>query len=147
MADDIPTTGWATDAPPPAIPQGGWGSAQAATLDQAPTTGWAEPKQEDMPDPITALGQGVMHGAVPEVEQSLQTLRGETPQAPTEPPSPAAAPLEWSDLWHPSRGLSKIAYGVGESAPTLGAGLVGGVAGGLTPIPGGSLVGGALGAA
>jgi hypothetical protein len=124
---DLPDAPWAAKPAPSPLPQS---------------------EQTDMPDAITALGQGVMHGAVPEVEQSLQTLRGEKPQASTEPPSPAAAPLEWSDLWHPlARGLPKIAYQTGESMPTLGAGLAGGVLGGLTPIPGGTIAGGAIGAA
>lgn len=62
--------------------------------------------------------------------------------------SPAAAPFGWPDLTNPGGALSKFAYRMGESSPTLAAGVAGGTAGtALTGGPWGGIAGGALGAA
>lgn len=102
------------------------------------------PPEGPMPGTFRALGQGLAAG-VGEAGQSVQAIEGQQP-TPQQETSPAAQPLEWGDV--PSLNfMPKLAYQLGKGAPTLAAGIAGGVAGAATPIPGGGLAGGALGAA
>lgn len=99
-----------------------------------------------MPGTWEALTQGLGAG-VRGSAQSIEALRRHDQIAPEAPerPSPAAAPLKWSDV--PSGDiLPKVAYQLGESWPTLGAGVAGGVAGTAAAGPVGGLIGGAAGA-
>lgn len=106
----------------------------------------------DMPGIGDALQQGLFHGGR-ELMQGRAALSGRLPEAADQ--SPAAAPLQWSDLLSPERILApKLAYQLGASAPTMAGGVVGAaigsfVAGGLadplSAITG--TVGGAVGAA
>ena len=130
-----------------------------------PTGGhWATPEEEklppgaapiqqvkkpepEMPSVGSALMQGVGAG-FRHAGEGIQTLRGQKVEESAAPPSPAAAPFEWSDITSPvSKGLPKLAYGLGESSPTLAGGLGGGALGAMTPMPGGAFIGGGLGAA
>jgi len=116
-------------------------SASAGTANQSANT----PVDLPMPGPLDALMAGLRR-SVSESGQSVQTLQGQTPTAIPQEQSPLTEPFALRDLYEPSRGLSKIAYGVGESSPTLAAGIAGGAAGSLIG-PEGTLVGGAGGAA
>lgn len=100
--------------------------------------------QPQMPGIVDALTQGLRQ-SVRELPESAKALRGERPDVAPET-TPAAAGLEWSDIWHPGSLLPKVAYGLGKGAPTLAAGVIGGGAGGMAAGPPGALVGGAAGA-
>ena len=109
-----------------------------------PTQQGAKPQRE-MPTVGSALMEGAGAG-FREAGEGIKVIRGQTPEAPKEE-SPAAAPLEWSDIYSPiEKGAPKLAYGLGKSSPMLVGGIGGGLAGAATPIPGGALAGGALGA-
>jgi hypothetical protein len=104
----------------------------------SPELGWG-----DVPG---ALMHGLRHG-IGDITQSGQAIIGHRPED-AGPASPAAGPYEFSDLWHPGSAVAKTAYRLGESSPTLAAGVAGGAAGSaLTGGPWGTLGGGALGAA
>ena len=136
MADD----GW---GPPVEVAQadtgGGWGPPAGA-----PAVSPAAP-DKPMPGYLEALGQGLASGAT-DIAQSGQIVTGETPQYEQET-SPAAQPYEWRDLYEPSRGIKKTAYGLGKSSPTLATALAGGALGTAIEPGGGTLVGGVAGAA
>ena len=150
-ADKPPPAPWLTQAPAttPAAPAPSnlapWltGSAQS----QSSATTPAQPAAADlpMPGPLDALMSGLRR-SVSEGGQSVQTIQGQQPSNLPIETGPQAAPFELRDLYEPSRGLSKLAYGVGESSPTLAAGIAGGAAGSLIG-PEGTLAGGAGGAA
>lgn len=118
---------WLTDTSTPATP-----------APAAPSTGlgWS-----DIPG---ALWSGIRHG----IGDLGQTAAGDNVgNAISGAPSPAAAPYQWSDIIHPGSALSKFAYRMGESSPTLAAGIGAGAAG--TAATGNPFVGigaGALGA-
>lgn len=98
----------------------------------------------EMPGPLTALSQGV-GASIGNLYESGRAFEGRASTAAVDT-SPAAQPLEWSDITSPySKGLPKIAYGLGKSAPTLAAGVAGGAAGSVLG-PEGTIIGGALGA-
>lgn len=98
-----------------------------------------------MPGLLESMFQGVGHG-FRGVKDTLTA--GSTEPKVAAPESPAAAPFEMRDLTEPiNRGLPKIGYRLGEGAPTLAAGVVGGIAGGAAAGPPGALLGGAGGAA
>ena len=102
------------------------------------------PVDDSMPGPGEALVQGIGAG----IGHTLQAPGALAGKAPGEdiPPSPAAAPMEWGDVASPySKLLPKVAYGLGQSAPTLAGGIAGGLAGSLVG-PEGTLLGGAAGA-
>lgn len=107
-----------------------------------PVAGADQPK---MPGIVGALTRGVRQSVI-EAPESAKAFRGERPDIAPET-SPAAQGLQWSDITSPfSRLLPKVAYGLGKGAPTLAAGIAGGVTGGLAAGPPGALVGGAAGA-
>ena len=116
--------------------------------------GWGPPvsqpspasQDEPMPGPLSALEQGVQAG-LGETKESAQAVQGQTPVAPAPESSPAAGPLQWSDLASPYASLlPKVAYSLGKGSPTLAAGVAGGLAGSVVG-PEGTLAGGALGSA
>jgi hypothetical protein len=130
LADLVPTS---------AAPGGSSGGGIAT----APGT----PAQPAMPDPFEAFLQGILAGSR-QLKQSVQSLTG-SPISTTQP-SPAAAPLGWSDVEHPSVIAAKIAYQFAQSYPTLAGGIVGGALGSLVGPEGtavGAIAGGSLGAA
>lgn len=109
---------------------------------------WLEqPKKAElpMPGPIDALIQGGKQ-AITGLGQTAESISGKPTAAPVEQ-SPAAQHFEWRDLYEPTRGLSKLTYGVGASSPTLAAGVAGGLAGSLVSPGIGTAVGGVGGAA
>ena len=97
-----------------------------------------------MPGPLAAIQHGVQHG-LGDISQSLQTVQGQKPTPVAQTETPEANPFELRDLYEPSRGLSKVAYGLGESSPALASGIAGGLAGSLAG-PWGTALGGAGGA-
>lgn len=98
--------------------------------------------QPPMPGIVEALTQGI-GASVSELPESARALRGERPDIAPET-SPAAAGLEWSDVTSPfSRLLPKVSYGLGKGAPTVAAGVFGGVGGGWVGGPPGAIIGGA----
>src|SRR5262249_14169961 len=131
----------------------------------SPTTSegrWATPAEEKLPAGATpiqekvkpgpempSVGSALMEGigaGVRHVGESVKTIRGLKPEG-EEQVSPAAQPLEWSDVTSPVSKLApKLAYGLGESAPTLAGGLAGGLAGSMVSPGAGTLIGGAAGA-
>lgn len=149
MAEELEDAPWATPAAPPptALPDAPWvAKPTAEAKSDLPDAPWAEkPPEDHMPGTLGALGEGIKAG-LSDVSQSKQAIMGEK-VTPTGEESPAAKPYEWSDLTSPiSRGLPKVAYQIGKSAPTIGAGIVGGAAGSPAG-PAGTVVGGATGAA
>lgn len=145
MAEDYPGLGppiGETNLPPAAAPIQYPGLG--APVSEAGTEEKPKP-QPEMPSFGTALAQGVGAG-FRHAGEGIQVMRGQEPAAPQQE-SPAAAPFELSDIASPlAKGLPKLAYGLGESAPTLAGGITGGIAGAMTPLPGGALIGGAAGA-
>lgn len=142
MNENVPD--WARDAPAPQEVAPDW-----ATEDIPPK---AQPVQQvkkpepEMPSVGSALMQGVGAG-FRHAGEGIQTIRGVQSSSAAPQESPASAPFEWSDVTSPiSKGLPKLAYGLGESSPELAGGLTLGAAGAMTPIPGGALIGGSLGA-
>ncbi len=109
---------------------------------------------------LAAPFAGIM-GAGRQLKQSAQAVTGTLPQGtqPEEPELLEAQPVEWSDLLHPMTLAKKALYQLGESAPTIAAGVAGAMGGSalgaLTPLAGetgvgevaGAIGGGALGAA
>lgn len=138
----------------------GWGSPVAASTPESPpaasTAGWGPPEaakateQVDtsgpMPGPLDALTHGIRQ-SIAQSGQSAQTLQGQTPTAIQPAEGPETEGFGWRDLAEPSRGLSKVAYGLGQSSPTLAAGIAGGAAGSLIEPGLGTAIGGAGGAA
>lgn len=110
--------------------------------------GFGKPVQTEpkpMPGIVEALTQGIGAG-IGELPGSAQALRGERPDIAPET-SPAAEGLGWGDVTSPfSRLLPKVMYGLGKGAPTVGAGVIGGLAGGMAAGPPGALAVGAAGA-
>src|SRR6516162_4773992 len=97
-----------------------------------------------MPGTFEAIGQGFRRGAA-EAEAFPGAMRGEAPHLAPEQ-SRAAEPLGWGDV--PSGDIfPKLGYQLGASAPTIGAGVVGGLGGTAVAGPAGGLVGGTVGAA
>jgi hypothetical protein len=95
-----------------------------------------------MPGTFEALGQGIRR-SVSDVGEAI-TKSGQD----AGPPSPAAAPWEWSDIAHPiGQAVPKLAYRLGESSPTVATGIAGGFAGETVGGPWGGVIGGGLGAA
>lgn len=146
------------DEPTPAPPSGGWEPVDTAPPPKPPVLepgevvgtpiekGWeaATTEPKPMPGVVEALTQGLGAG-VSELPESAKALRGERPDIAPET-SPAAAGFEWSDVMHPGNLLPKVAYGLGKGAPTVAAGAIGGVGGGMAAGPPGALIGGAAGA-
>jgi len=97
-----------------------------------------------MPGTFEAIGQGFRRGAA-EAEAFPGAMRGEAPSLPPER-SRAAEPLAWGDVLSGDI-FPKLGYQVGASAPTIGAGVVGGLGGTAVAGPAGGIVGGAVGAA
>lgn len=134
----------ATPAPQPAPAGGRWATPDEESA-PAPVTAKSTAPEPEMPSAGTALAQGVGAG-LRHAGESIRVLRGLQPES-SIAESPAAAPLEWSDIYSPvSKGLPKLAYGLGESAPTLAAGIAGGIAGSAVSPGAGTLIGGAAGA-
>src|SRR5262245_41444287 len=136
---------WAEDeapaAPAPA-PTGRWATSEEEVKPALPKP----PSEPTMPGPGEALLQGIGAG-IGHTKESVELLAGKKRPGAEPPPSPAAAPLEWSDvkdIW--GKLAPKLTYGLGQSSPTLAGGLAGGLAGAATPVPGGALIGGAGGA-
>ena len=109
--------------------------------------------QRQMPGVWDATQAGVS-SAIHGLGQTAETMRGGKPKL--EQASPAADPLEWSDVASPVSKLApKVAYRLAEGAPAMAGGITGAIAGGglgslVAPGPGtvaGSLVGGSLGTA
>ena len=134
----------------------GWGAPvdPSTAASSAPSAGWGPPvkptEQPDtsgpMPGPLAALMHGVRQ-SIAQGGQSLQTIEGKTPEALPQSEGPEAEGFGWRDLAEPlGRGLPKLMYGVGQSSPTIAAGITGGAAGSLAG-PIGTVVGGAGGAA
>lgn len=145
MAEELPDTPWGSPAPQPDLPETPW-EDPAIPAAAKPVQQVKKPEPE-MPSVGSALMQGVGAG-LRHAGEGIQTLRGQKVEESAAPQSPAAAPFEWGDITSPvSKGLPKLAYGLGESAPTLVGGLAGGAAGAMTPVPGGAFIGGGLGAA
>ena len=89
--------------------------------------------------------QSIKEGAHDALHELLQTKEGITGDKPTDyKESAASAPYEWD--WYPHESaISKTAYRLTKSAPTLGGGLIGaGIGSEAGPL--GTLAGGALGA-
>jgi len=111
-----------------------------------------KPVSGPMPDPLSAAFQGVMASGT-DLRQTGETFVSGKPSEAGEQ-SPAAEDFEWRDAWDPVRGLSKVSYRVGRSAPTAVAGVIGGGLGaaagapfaGVGAVPGG-IIGGSAGAA
>lgn len=127
----------------------GWGPPAAAPV-SGQSSGSA-PSEPDLSGPMPGPFEALMHGvrqSVSESGQSLQAVKGQTPQQIDQPQSgPEAQNFGWRDLYEPSRGLSKLAYQVGESSPTLAGGVLGGGAGSLVSPGLGTTIGGVGGAA
>jgi hypothetical protein len=99
-----------------------------------------------MPGPLDSLIAGLQR-SIEESGESAGVLRGQKPTVPSSvTPSPAAEPMQWGDVLHPSTLASKGMYQLGASAPTLGGGIAGGIAGGAAAGPPGAIAGGAGGA-
>lgn len=129
MAEQAP---WETEAPPEKAP---WDTPPPAP----------EAAKPAMPNALDAMLQGVGSG-VRGVQDTL-TINSTAAKAP-HAESPAAAPFELSDITSPiSQGLPKVAYRLGEGAPTLAAGVAGGLGGAAVAGPPGAIAGGAAGAA
>lgn len=117
---------------------------ERAPWEAAPETAVA-PDEPPMPGVMEAGIKG-LGAAIRGVKQTA-TISSTAPQ-PEEPESPAAAPFELRDIQEPfSRGLPKVAYRMAEGAPTLAAGVAGGLAGAAAAGPPGAIAGGAGGAA
>lgn len=129
------------------VAEAGWGPPSTA-----PEPGWGPPiaKKEEvgppMPGPIDALIAGGKQ-AITGLGQTTETLAGEKPTVAAPETNPAAQHFEWRDLYEPTRGLSKVSYGVGASSPTLAAGVLGGLAGSAISPGLGTMIGGVGGAA
>lgn len=104
------------------------------------------PDNGPMPGVIQSLTHGIGR-SIGDVQQSAQAIKGQRPQDIAPDEGPEAQPFEMRDLYEPGRGLSKLSYQVGASSPSLGAGVLGGVAGSMVSPGVGTLVGGAGGAA
>lgn len=99
-----------------------------------------------MPGPLDAAWAGVKH-SFSDLGQSAEVIQGQKPTPQAADDNPAAAPFEMRDLYEPfGRGLPKMTYRLGESSPTVAAGIAGGFAGAPAG-PIGALAGGAGGAA
>jgi hypothetical protein len=82
-----------------------------------------------MPGILGAFGQGLVSGTS-QVNQTLQSYLNEPPVAAVDQ-SPAAQPLQWSDLTSPwSQFAPKAAFRSAQSYPTLAGGVAGGLVGG-----------------
>lgn len=142
MADEVPD--WARDEPAQQEIVPDW-AAEDIPPNAQPVQQVKKPEPE-MPTVGSALMQGVGAG-FRHAGEGIQTIRGVQLSSAAPQESPAAAPFEWSDITSPiSKGLPKLAYGLGESSPELAGGLTLGAAGAMTPVPGGALIGGSLGA-
>lgn len=150
MVDAVPDWAKAETPPAPTPPEPAPAPQAEAAPDWAaasaqPVTAKSTAVEPEMPSFGTALAQGIGAG-IRHAGESIRVMRGLQPES-SIAESPAAAPLEWSDIYSPVSQLApKLAYGLGESAPTLAGGIMGGIAGGITPVPGGALLGGAAGA-
>jgi hypothetical protein len=132
------------------------GASSSATNPNLQNTGANQQAQAShesrMPGVGAALMQGVWHGGR-DLAQTGAALAGGRPDANPEQ-SPAAAPLQWSDLLSPGSKLApKLAYQLGSSWPTVAGGVAGtsiGIAAAGGPEDPAALVtgpvGGALGA-
>lgn len=142
-AAPAPTTSAAPAATPP--PQVNWFDDAGGPPPRS-TAGAPSGPDLGFSDVPGALWSGIKHG----IGDVSQTLAGGENAA----SSPAAAPFELSDLWHPGSGAAKFAYRVGEGSPTIAGGVAGGLGGSAlgseVPVIGnvaGGIGGGALGAA
>lgn len=80
-------------------------------------------RRQEMPGVFTSLAQGVFAG-VQDIKDA-GTMVGGRPDD-VGPASPAAAPLQWSDLLSPKSVLApKVAYQIGQSFPTTAGGIAG----------------------
>ena len=145
-------TGWG--APPAATPDQGHPSNNSARTDTNTSAGWGPPpgnatstdENGPMPGPFEALAHGLRQ-SVSDIGQSAKLVQGQAPQSISETPGgPESQGFGWRDLTEPSRGLSKLAYQVGESSPTLAGGIIGGAGGSLVSPGAGTTVGGIAGA-
>jgi len=146
----------------PSLPQGGILDALATLGSPSPAPsapslaigsfpGPGRPEPTPMPGVAQAFWQG-LGAANRQLGQTVQNVAGRPTI--TNPDSPAAEPLGWSDLASPSQIAPKVAYQLAQSYPTLAAGVAGGYLGGrLGALAGpegaaaGALIGGSLGAA
>ena len=137
------------EAPPP-VPEP---VAPAPTSSFSPDAFLAAKPQAPATPSSSAEMPGVLDAAMQGLGSAWSGLKQTATLGSTAPPTtheagPAAAPFELSDLTSPiSRGAPKVAYRIAEGAPTLAAGVVGGVGGGALAGPPGVIAGGAAGSA
>ncbi len=111
----------------------------------------AEPTPEERPGLLQTLGEAGQQGFVSGLKETIQGLPGQewkyTPETkkPTYVETLLVKPISegWRD---PNWWAANMMYGLTQSSPTLGATVVGGGLGAITPVPGGMISGAALGA-
>ena len=89
------------------------------------------PEKED--PGLLGIPGSFIHGvsrAGQEAKQSADLAQGKTPEVAPPETSVAEEGLGLNDVLHPVRALNKVAYGVGNMLPEIGARTVGGIAGG-----------------